>query len=124
MEDNKPCQGRGERHRLWALQGKGSKKHQIFCPENLNSWQDGDMGVACSLMAKGGSSFPWGRGYYPEVGVCRGVVSLNSHLAPDHLWLSCCVQIHNRKPIFQVEAVTQSYLWDLSVSNRDPLKKL
>lgn len=40
--------------------GLGSKKHQVFCLEDLQSLQDGGEGVAYRLVSKGSASFPQG----------------------------------------------------------------
>ena len=50
MEENGPCQGQGERHRLRAGQGKGGKRQEArvrvarasgLCSEDVYSWQNG-----------------------------------------------------------------------------------
>ena len=136
MEENGLCWGGSERSRFRTRQGKGGKgkvckgkgwlEPQVLCPKDLCSWRDvvgWDEGVIYWLMGKGGASFPLGGCDYPKVGMCGGLLAQILILLQTLFVHLVVRQIHDRRQLIKVEAVTQSHLRALSESSKDSLAR-
>ena len=73
-------------------------------------------------MGKGGGSFFWGN-VTTQKSVCSQGFLAQILILIQTTFGNLVKQIHDRSQVIKVEVISQSYLWDLSVSTRDPLIK-
>ena len=121
MEENGPCRGGGERHRVW-WQKQGHQEHRSFV---LRTYVAGGMGVRELHIDWWVQVVPASPGEcdYANVDTSGGLFPRILILLQTTFIHLVVTQLHDRRQLVKVGAVTQSYLWALSVSSRDPLVK-